>query len=1760
MPKKPGKKRAPLQVDEPSDDEFYESTNDQEEGELMAETMDTPPKHRESSLYDQIQQSRKNAPSRESSVESRTKSCEDESEDMAAAINLMNTRVKIDKETHQMINHLNGDILKGVMLNNINHLASWKYDLINAASINAHLKTYLYAALMEPENLIRALGQKMLTEKQLTECQYVGTFIVNKCISLSIHHQMNEQRTGIRNYRKKLYKEQGYETPIDWHTTKIMEGLDFLYHNGKPLSKKLELQSLLLSVKIAALEDPKALQTWKDWYQTYKALIKMSPNDEWKDSRVVIRMIKDQLLPINQFPLVWFRFAEFCKSEDLSTRDEDFEIYQFDKFVCDSILGKGYATSASGPPRVNAVNAPRTQATGTSPCSECQASTRDGKFPYNPKLHKTDCPVRAKFQKPPCTECKRADFYGNFPRRASDHADDCAIGRGIRREWLEKKNGKTIKIDGKIRAVAAPGPRTDLPPLGSNLHRLFEKEIPANEILHTSNVETVAHDQIGGNKQLLERLSELAVIVDTGCQMMSVVKSDSRFLTQFKQKPHTRGTAGSESAIEMSGEGVFTGCVLSTTGEWVKLNHPTSVANEGNLEQDLISTSYFVGKGGGLNQHAEAGKEKHLFYVNDKTATRTLYVGAMNYALVARNDKDRGDIQRIFELVDSISEGDFIHQIIGSSNSHIQALSSAKTTLDVWSKRLGLSLEKTKAQLSGHPELIKKDILLGPSVPLTEEMIYHANEEAVNVHYQAPEIMIDIGDEKAPLSETNVVAMLDAPFRRMADQSTELVNQRFVEIQHASEARRIGTSRKRHFEVECASGNNNLSTIAVDSFGPVSDQISRLLPAKYVFLATDTYSGATFIHLGAALTESERGLKVFYALTRAYGYQWSKVRSDNGRENLWLKNWTIEKGMLWQPIAPYTPEQNGFAERRIGQIIGLARTFLLQSGLPTDFWPFAVIWSTFVWNRRIFYRTGKPPLEVLTGKTPVLKHLRIFGCVAYCLTNRLLRENKFACRVRKVIFVGRRTGAWIGYDPLSTKTIAAQDFAFDESISGKNYLAELVARRRIPAEVLTPTNLDLLLLYEATIQNEEEQKALAITEKENALKDNQDCESLPKVDEAMDGNEETMPVGENLLEEPSELTERELPSLFFLRDEPTIEPILRGEPTIYRLRDKAKPVEVTPAYTVPKNYSNIKQMDKCDQEPWLKAMQKEINNLESRNVFEWVSYSEASKSGKIVPTNWVFAWKQDENGHPKDMGQKGRIVVVGSQMDPTNLPTYAAVTDITTLRILISVSALYQRHIYSADFTAAFLYAELSEEEIFHAYPPQGTGKTMANGEKGVWRVKRALYGTSRSPRLWRQHITSYLASIGFEEAISDPGLFFTKDRELILILHVDDLLISGTSEEGIIRFLDRLKHDNYNITIEKYPKKHLGLNLSFEAGKWIKVTQEGYVMKTLTKLGFANCVETRTPLKPRQDRLESYREGDQEASDKTYYQQLLGTISWMTLTRPDLLTARSILSEFLQKPTAVHVEAAEHVMRYIWTTKDNGLIYYHHGDTKIVTYTDADFGAGADKTSRVGYLCLFGSGYILGESKRLKRVFAESVAESEFIAKWYGHKQSRFVRNVIQELGLDEHVIHLRGDNLANEKILNGNYTRNKLRGLAIIFQSLIHNISEGSAVTSHIEGKMNPADLMTKADTRRTVDDINGLRSIFMWIPEYEMKTLERIYLEYNSIIGASATEQGEYLSENQKKLFVPSTAPDSSNVASTDRNREMPLSLTERVTVGS
>ena len=97
----------------------------------------------------------------------------------------------------------------------------------------------------------------------------------------------------------------------------------------------------------------------------------------------------------------------------------------------------------------------------------------------------------------------------------------------------------------------------------------------------------------------------------------------------------------------------------------------------------------------------------------------------------------------------------------------------------------------------------------------------------------------------------------------------------------------------------------------------------------------------------------------------------------------------------------------------------------------------------------------------------------------------------------------------------------------------------------------------------------------------------------------------------------------------------------------------------------------------------------------------------------------------------------------------------------------------------------------------------------------------------------------------------------------------------------------------------------------------------------------------------PMESNLKLLAGDSSESVDVTHYRQIIGSLMYLTNTRPDICFAVNTLSQYLVQPIRVHLVATKHVMRYLKGTIDLGLYYDGSHEYRLYGYTDADWAGG---------------------------------------------------------------------------------------------------------------------------------------------------------------------------------------------------------------------
>ena len=170
---------------------------------------------------------------------------------------------------------------------------------------------------------------------------------------------------------------------------------------------------------------------------------------------------------------------------------------------------------------------------------------------------------------------------------------------------------------------------------------------------------------------------------------------------------------------------------------------------------------------------------------------------------------------------------------------------------------------------------------------------------------------------------------------------------------------------------------------------------------------------------------------------RLIGKQVKKLRSDNGVEYISeeFAEYCKSRGILQEVTVPYTPQQNGVAERMNRTIIDTVRSMLHHGNLPLSFWAEALSTANYIRNRSpTSCLKEKTPHECWYDEKPDVSHLKVFGCNAFVHVPDQKRSN-LDKKSMHCVFVGYPFDCkgYKLYNPETKQMIRSRDVIFLEN-------------------------------------------------------------------------------------------------------------------------------------------------------------------------------------------------------------------------------------------------------------------------------------------------------------------------------------------------------------------------------------------------------------------------------------------------------------------------------------------------------------------------------------------------------------------------------------------------------------------------------------------------------------------------------------------------------------------------------------------------------
>ncbi|GJS82598.1 retrovirus-related pol polyprotein from transposon TNT 1-94 [Tanacetum coccineum] len=381
--------------------------------------------------------------------------------------------------------------------------------------------------------------------------------------------------------------------------------------------------------------------------------------------------------------------------------------------------------------------------------------------------------------------------------------------------------------------------------------------------------------------------------------------------------------------------------------------------------------------------------------------------------------------------------------------------------------------------------------------------------------------------------------------------------------------------------------------------------------------------------------------------------------------------------------------------------------------------------------------------------------------------------------------------------------------------------------------------------------------------------------------------------------------------------------------------------------------------------------------------------------------------------------------------------SFAPVARLEAVRIFVAYAAHKSFPIYQMDVKTAFLNGPLKEE----VYVAQPDGFVDPDHPDKVYRLRKALYGLKQAPRAWYDELSKFLISKGFTKGIIDPTLFTIKYGEDILLvqIYVDDIIFGSTNPKFSKRF-EKLMHGRFEMSLMGEMKFFLGLQIH-QSPRGIFINQAKYTLEILKKHGMEKGQSIGTPMATK-PKLDADLSG--EPVDQTDYRSKIGSLMYLTSSRPDIVQAVCYCARYQARPTEKHLKEVKRIFRYLRGTINMGLC-----------------------TS--GGIQFLGDKLVSWMSKK-QDCTAMSSAEAEYVALSASCAQVMWMRTQLQDYGFNYNKIPLYCDSQSAIAISCNPVQHSRTKHIHTRYHFIKEQVENGIIELYFVRTEYQLADMFTK------------------------------------------------------------------------------------------
>ena len=493
----------------------------------------------------------------------------------------------------------------------------------------------------------------------------------------------------------------------------------------------------------------------------------------------------------------------------------------------------------------------------------------------------------------------------------------------------------------------------------------------------------------------------------------------------------------------------------------------------------------------------------------------------------------------------------------------------------------------------------------------------------------------------------------------------------------------------------------------------------------------------------------------------------------------------------------------------------------------------------------------------------------------------------------------------------------------------------------------------------------------------------------------------------------------------------------------------------------------------------LASIYAEIDNLEQPGVMTPIEYRDIPRNMRqhIVGVYMFHKEKYKADGtFDKD---KTRLVLLSNlRQEETIGETYCPTVNPMSVMTQLNLAAVRKETVISAyDIKGAFLLTKMDDRRMFIRVGPdivrywveRVPERRQLVHEDGClyFELNRYVYGLHEAPRKFNGMLDQKLRKMGLKPTKADPCLY-TKGKEIILSVHVDDMLLTASSLKIRDWFENEIKK-SFEIVAQHDNVSYLGMTVTRESDGSVRVDQRGFLEALLRKLNYSGD-KHRAPNTPSTPDL-TRTDPQSPRANKTEYLSLVMSLMYLArFTRPDILFSLSYLATRSSEPSMDDLAKLHRVARYLSGTLGVSLRFDSRVTFKPKIYSDASHHLYETGHGQQSLLITNGSGPVGCRSTKIKMI-TRSSSESELVSLEEASTYAVWYALLLFELGCGEvKPIKIYQDNKSTMVMAAVGPTFRRTKHIIGKRSYIQERLAEGEVTLGYVPTRDMLADILTK------------------------------------------------------------------------------------------